>query len=135
MIFIKIIIDICCGALDAWGGYSWHNARRFIMPCLIAISVSTITGVWWLGLTVLPVMGTLCLGYFSGQNWGRALWLFTQAMVISLPLLVLSHLQWYWFVPYVIGAGLLGGLYKNWKQVYGDFITGCWLGLIVLMVK
>ncbi len=135
MIAIKIIIDLCCGALDAWGGHSWHNARRFIMPALIAIAVSTITGVWWLGITILPVMGTLCLGYFSGENWGRALWLFTQAVVIGLGCSLLGHLSWYFYIPYIIGAGLLGGLYKNWKQIYGDFITGSYLGIIIFLVR
>ncbi len=97
--------------------------------------VSLTTHIWWTGIFVLPVIGTLCLGYFSGNNWGRALWLFIQAVVIGLGCLLTGHLNWYFYIPYIIGAGVLGGLYKNWKQYIGDFIAGSYLGLIVLFVR
>ncbi len=134
MIFIKIIADLGYGVLNALGGYHWIWARRFIMPFLIGLMVSLQTQIWWCGILVLPSMGTLCLGYFSGHNWGRALWLFVQSVSLSLGLLLFGHLYWYFFVPYIIGAGILGGLYKNWKQEIGDFITGCYLGIIILLI-
>jgi len=80
---------------------------------------------------VLPAIGTLCLGYFNGKNWGRALWLFVQAIALSTGLLIFHHLMWWIFIPYIIGAGILGGMYKNWPQVIGDAITGVYLSLFI----
>lgn len=135
MIFIKIICDLICGSLNAWGGYSWHNSRRFLMPIVIAITVSYISHIWYLGFMVLPVIGTLCLGYFSDKNWGRALWLFLQAFVIGIVLLITGHIDLISYILYIICAGILGGIYKNWNQIKGDFITGSYLGLIVFFVR
>jgi hypothetical protein len=67
-------------------------------------------------------MGTLSIGYFSGHNWGRALWLFMQANVIAIPILVSGHLWWYAYVAYIILSGIIGGMYKNIKQ--NSFISG-----------
>lgn len=140
-IFIEIFIVIGCGALNSWGGYSWHNARRFLMPILLAGEASFIAWQknqknWWVGLMVLPVIGTLCLGYPSGKNWGRALWLFLQAVLIGLGLTITHHLlgTWFTFSMYAVLAGVLGGLYKNWWQPLGDFVAGCYLGSIMFFV-
>jgi len=135
MIFIEIISCLLCGILDALGGWRFIWMRRFIMPSVIGVTVSLVTHVWWCGLLTLPVMGTLCLGYFSGQNWGRGLWLFTQAVVISIGLTITGHMAWYYFLGYTVIAGFLGGIYKNWQQNVGDFVTGCWLGTVVLFVR
>ena len=89
---------------------------------------------WWVGFTVLPVMGTLCLGYFSGKNWGRALWLFVQAFIIGLGLFLFHHLHWYDFAAYTLAAGVYGGFYKNWWQPAGDFGAGCLLASIVFFI-
>ncbi len=134
IIFIKFFLDAICGALNAWGGYSWHNARRFIMPCVIALGISLASGVWWLGLTSLPVMGTLCLGYFGGKFWGRGLWLALQAAVLGLGPLVLGHLAWWLYAPYLVGALLLAGFLYNLEQIVGDLIFGAWLGAVILAV-
>lgn len=136
----KIITILGSGALNAWGGYSWHNARRYLMPVLLGGEAGFIVWEnkrkdWWAGLLVLPVIGTLCLGYFNGKNWGRALWLFLQAIIIGLGLTLTGHIQWFIYIPYIIGAGILGGIYRNWWQPLGDFISGCWLGLIILFVR
>ena len=135
MKFLELFIMLSCGALNAWGGYSWHNARRFIMPIVLGYGISIVTNAWWLGLLILPVMGTLCLGYFSDKNWGRALWIFLQAFVIGIGLLMTEHLIWYYFLAYVVIAGVVGGLYKNLKQIYGDFFIGTYLGCIILLVR
>lgn len=134
-LLIKLLIDGCCGVLDAWGGYSWHNARRYLMPLLIAISVSIITHVWWAGLMCLPAMGTLCIGYSKDGNFGRALWIGLQCFALSIGLLCFQHLAWYFFLPYILGGCVLGGLYRNWQQIIGDVVTGSWLGIIILLVR
>jgi len=134
ILLFKIILDVICGVLNAIGGYCWHNARRYLMPVVIAIGVSLSTGVLWAGLMVIPVMGTLCLGYFGKGFLGRGAWLLLQALVIGLGLFLTHHIGWYFYIPYVIGAGVLGGLLYNIEQVVGDFIFGSWLGLIVFLV-
>lgn len=131
---LKTIVDIICGTLNSLGGYHWLYMRRFIMPVVIGLEIDILTHIWWLGIVVLLSMGTLCLGYFSGDNWGRALWLFVQAVAISIGLLLFGHLSFYLFVPYIIGAGILGGIYKNWFEPVGDFITGCYLGSIIFLI-
>ena len=131
MIFVKIVADILSGILNSLGGYHWLFCRRYIMPVILCISVSTITHIWWLGFTVLPVIGTLCLKYFSPQSWGRALWLCLQAIIIGLGLTILGHLAWYFYVPYILLTFGLGYVYKDWWQPLGDFVTGVWLGSIL----
>lgn len=137
MIILEIIADIVAGVLDSLGGFHWLFARRYIMPFILGVCISIISHTWWLGLTILPVMGTLCLGYknFGTGNFSRAMWLFVQAVVIGLGVTITGHLHWYFYVPYIIGAGVLGGVYKNWKQQIGDLVTGCWLGIIVFFVR
>jgi len=134
LLIAKLIIDAICGVLNAIGGYCWLAARRYIMPCMIAIGVSLQSGTWWLGFTVLPVMGTLCLGYFGKGFLGRGLWLFVQAVVIAAGSTITNHLMWYFALPYVIGAFLLGGLLYDIEQFVGDFIFGCWLSIIIFLL-
>lgn len=135
MIFFKIAVSLLCGILDAWGGHNFLPARRFIMPVMLGVSISIVCNVWWLGFVVLPVIGTLCLGYFDPGNAGRALWLFLQAVNIGLGLVFTGHLAWYWFLGYIVIAGILGGIYKNWKQIIGDIVTGSWLGAVIFFVR
>lgn len=132
---MQFITVIACGLLNAWGGYSWHNARRFLMPCLLAVNASICSHTWWIGILLLPTMGTLCLGYFGSGNAGRACWIVLQAFMLSIGLFLTGHVAWYFFIPYVIGSGILGGLYKNWYQPLGDMITGSYLGLIILCIR
>ena len=133
MAFVMAMGGLC----DAIGG--WHILwfRRYLMPVLLGLGISTLTyvfhPVWYsflVGLAVLPMMGTLCLGYSKDGNFGRGIWMFIQAAVGGLFLVLMSlffhvHvLVWYLYLIYVIVAGVFGGLYKNWQQFRGDFITG-----------
>lgn len=134
MLFLKLASDLVCGVLNALGGKHWLFCRRYIMPFVIALCVSIVSHVWWLGITCLPVCGTLTLGYFSGENWGRALWLFLQAFVLSLGCLLFHHLGWWYWLPFIIGSGVLGGIYKNWPQLLGDAVTGFYLSLFIWFI-
>ena len=134
LLIAKLIIDGISGILNALGGYHWLFCRRFIMPCVIALGVSIGSGIWWLGFTVLPVMGTMCLAYFGGKFWGRGLWLALQATVIGAGSLVLGHLAWWFYVPYIGGALLLAGFLYDLEQLIGDFIYGFWLAVIIFLV-
>ncbi len=141
MIFLKIIVFLSCGALNALGGYHWLFCRRYIMPFVLAFEASYIawskkTKDWWVGVLILPVIGTLCLGYknFGGGNFARAMWLFVQAIVIGCGLFITGHVAWQAYIGYCLGAGILGGIYKNWQQIIGDSIAGCYLGSIVFFI-
>lgn len=134
IIILKILIDLTCGILFSWGGYNFLAARRYIMPSVLAVGCCIVLHSLW-GLLVTPVMGTLCLGYFSGHNWGRALWLFLQAVIIGIGLTISGHLAWTVFIPYIITVGILGGIYKNWQQTVGDIYAGIFLGSIIFFVR
>lgn len=133
-ILIKLVIDGSCGALNALGGGGFLWMRRYVMPIILGVGMAIITHTWWVAFLTWPAIGTLSLGYFSGANWGRGLWLFVQAIALSTGLMLTHHISLIMMIPYVIGAGLLGGLYKNWPQIIGDFITGCYLGLVIFLV-
>lgn len=133
-ILIKLIIDGICGILNAWGGHSFLFARRYLIPFLLAVNASLLTHLWWVGLMLLPVIGTLSIGYSKDSNFGRALWIGMQCFVLGLGLFLTHHLAWYFYVPYVIFGCVLGGIYRNWFQIIGDTVTGCYLGLIIFMI-
>ena len=84
-------------------------------------------------------MVTITLKYFdNGDNFGRGLWLFLNAVIGGIFLVGMSYifhvhlLAWWLFIIYVIIAGIWGGLYKNWLQFLGDWVTGS-LGLCSLI--
>lgn len=133
-ILIKLIIDSVCGALNALGGWHILWMRRYLMPVLIGVGCSLSAHIWWLGFLVLPVIGTLCLKYFGGGKFGRGLWLFLQAVVIGLGLFLTGHLAWYFYFPYTVVAGILGGSLFLLFQPVSDAIFGCWLGIIILFI-
>lgn len=135
MIFIKIITDIICAALNSLGGHGFLWMRRYVMPVIIGVSLSIIIHIWWVGLMVLPVMGTLCLGYFGKGFWGRGSWLALQALIIGLGLFLTNHLSWYFYIPYVLVSLLLGGFLYDLEQIIGDIIFGVGLSSIVFLVR
>ena len=135
MWLVNLISDLLCGALFSLGGYHWIWMRRFILPAVLGGTVGVITHNWYCVLLPLPAMGTLCLGYFSGNNWGRALWVYVQAISLSVGLMIFGHLAWWIYIPYVLGAGILGGFYKNWQQLIGDSIVGCYLASFIFFVR
>jgi hypothetical protein len=131
---IKICSDAICAALNAMGGYHWLWMRRFLMPITIGVIVSYITKTYWLGALCLPACGTLCIGYSGRGNAWRGFWLFLQAMALSLGLALLHHIAWMLFIPYVVIAGLLGGIYRNWPQILGDAVNGFFLSTVIWIV-
>lgn len=134
MIEFKLGMLVLCGVLNAMGGYHWLFCRRYMMPFFIGVAVSVSTVIWWTGFMVLPVMGTLCLGYFGSGFWGRGLWLALQAAMIGLGLLLTHHVAWFFYFPYVLIAGLLAGFLYDLEQLISDFIFGSWLGILLLLV-
>lgn len=141
MIWLILISDTVGGILDALGGYHWLFARRYIMPFVFGVVVSIITHIWWLGVLVWPAMGTLTLPYsgkephvWMGTWWWRGIWLSIQALALSIGLVIFHHLAFGVSILYIILAGGLGSIYKDWKQTVGDFVTGAYLGTILFFV-
>lgn len=134
MILFQLFIMIVCGALNALGGYHWLFCRRYIMPFVLAIGFFIVTQNVWVGLTVLPVIGTLCLGYFGNGFWGRGSWLALQAFVIGLGAFVTGHLVWFLYAPNVLLALLAGGFLYNISQIEGDVFFGLILSIDILSI-
>lgn len=132
MIEIKfLVLAICCG-LFAWGGYSWHTARRFFMPTILSASTIWFIHSWW-ALTMLACCGTFCLGYgdhsplrrMFSDGWGRGVWGLISALALSLGLFLTGHIFWPFFIGYLIINFILENALKNLPQLIGDFIIGC----------
>lgn len=142
MIFVKILIDIICAFLNFLGGAYQHNYRRYVMPVVLGGGIS-LSSVWWLGLTTLPVMGILSIGYgdnsalrrFLGNAGARGMWLFLVAIGIGFGPWLTGHLHWYFYVPYFLIAGVLGATLRNINQIIGDLIEGAFLALIIFIIN
>ncbi len=143
MILIKFIVDAVCAVLNLIGGYCWHNARRYIMPIVLSCAVSFITQTWWLGITILPTMGLLSIGYgeksilrrIFGDAWARFVWMLLCCVGFSLGPLIAGHIFLYLFIGYILGAGILGITLRKIDEIVGDLIFGAWFGLIVFLVR
>lgn len=136
MIELKISCIILCGVLNSLGGYCALYCRRFIMPFVIALTVSILTHIFWLGLIVLPSILTLSFGYkrFGSGNFSRALWLVVQGFALGIGLTLTHHLSLFLFLPYILTLGVLGGTLVRVWQPLGDLIEGCFLGIIVCLI-
>ena len=139
---IKILTDFVCAGLFWWGGYSWHNARRFIMPVVLTGALYLLLNSLW-ALTALSSSVIFCLGYGDksvlrrvfGNGWGRAIWGLLSGLAISLGLFLTGHVFWYFFLPYLILCFVLEDALKNLPQWIGDPIIGAGFGVIVFIVK
>ena len=138
---INLITCLICGCLFSWGGYNWHNARRFMFPLVIAI-VCAFNIHSYLGLLPLSSIPFLCLGYgekspirhIFGDVWGRAIWAGLVSISISVGLLVIGHLAWYLFIPYIVLCSLLESSLRNINQVLSDFVFGLAFASIVFLI-
>lgn len=138
---MQIIIVLACSALFWWGGFSWHNARRFILPVVISSSLAFFSHSWW-GLTALASIGVFCLGYgekspmrhIFGNGWGRGAWGLLAAIALSVGLFLTGHIHWYFFVPYLALNFTLENALKNINQLIGDPIIGAGFASILFIV-
>lgn len=143
MIYLKFFLLAIISGLYWWGGFAWHNDRRFVLPLVLGVAISYFTSVWWLGFTILPVVGWLCQGYgekswlrcLMGDAGARGFWLFMACLLISSPLFFTGHLPLYFYLTYCIVAGILGSTLRNIPEVIGDPIFGAWIGAILFLVK
>lgn len=137
LLLIKIVVEICCAVCKLVGELWWHNAQRFIMPIILGIGVSVITHVWWLGFTVFPSIGVICLGYKDygkSDGFDRGAWLAVICAVIGLGCVIFNHLAWYLYIPYIVLGGIWGGVTRNWWNVIIAPISGLIIGSMIWFV-
>lgn len=142
MLYIKIVILLTTAGLFFIGGWKWHNARRFIMPVVLAFTCLGLTYCYW-SLTMLLSMAFLCIGYGDksplkhslGNGWGRSCYGLLVALSLSLGLFYSGHLDWYWLAAYLAINFTLENALKDIPQWIGDTIIGCGFGSIVFLLK
>lgn len=141
MIELKIFIMFICAGLFFWGGFSWHNARRFIMPLVLAIAGWFISKDAW-SLTMLSTSGFFCLGYgdkspfrhIFGNGWGRGVWGLLASIGLSLGLFLTGHIYVYWMVLYLVSNFCLENFLKNLNQKIGDPLIGLGFSCVLLLI-
>ncbi len=113
------------------------------MPAVIGVSISIVTHVWWLGLTVLPSMGTLSIGYgeksilhkYFSDFWVRFVWMALSAITIGLGCFIFGHLAWYLYILYILVLSIVCAILRNLNEVIGDLLFGSLIGSIVFLVR
>lgn len=136
-ILIKLGITISGVVLKTIAEKWWHNAQRFVLPLIYSIGVSYLSHCWWIGLTTLPMIAPLCLGYSDyGKNdaVARALWLFVICIVAGLGPYSFGHLPLVFYAPYIVLAGFIGTLTRNINNWIEAPICGFWIVLPIWFI-
>lgn len=134
---IKLAVDLGCAILKLLGETVNHSFQRFCLPIIYSMAVSVDSHCLWLGLTTLPMIGAIVLGYKdygSKDSVARALWLFVICVVASVGPFLTHHLAWYVFFPYIASAGFVGTLTRNINNFIGAPINGLWIGLPIWFI-
>lgn len=142
MIEIKFIIIAACALLKFIGELFWHDAQRFILPIILGIGISFITHTWWLGFTTLFMIGALVEGYGSnsplyhslGDASARGMWMFLVCLLAGLGCFIFHHIGWYFYLPYIILAGIIGSTLRNFNNAIISWISGAWIGIIIFLI-
>lgn len=142
MLYVKILITLICSALFWWGGFNYHNARRFIMPLILTASCFILTHFCLLALTQSVSIGALCLGYGDksplrhvfGDGWGRGIWGLIVGACLSLALFLSGSLAWYFFAFYLALNFTLENALKKLPQSIGDPVIGAGFASIVFLI-
>ena len=142
MIEIKLAVVILCAICKLVGELWWHNAQRFIMPLILGIGISLVSHVWWLGLTVLPVIGVIVEGY-GDKSWfkhifgdasARGMWLFLICMVVGLGSVITHHLSLWFYIPWCLLGGIWGATTRVLNNKIIAPITGALIGSIIWFI-
>lgn len=138
LIAVRISVIISGIILKTIGEKWWHDAQRFMLPVIYSIGISYASQCWWLGLTTLPMIGAIVLGYKDyGKNdsVARALWLFVICVISGLAPTILGHISWFVYIPYIIMAGFIGTWTRNINNWIGAPINGFWITLPIIFVR
>lgn len=137
LILLKLAIEAFSAILKCIGETVWHNAQRYILPAIYSIGVSYESSCWWLGLTTLPVIIPIDLGYKDYGNKdsvARALWLFVICIVAGIGPSITNHLSWMVYFPYCVVAGFVGTLTRNINNLIEAPITGIWISFPIWFI-
>ena len=136
---VQLIVLSSCAICKLIGELWWHNAQRFIMPVIIAVGVSLVSHVWWLGLTCLPMIAPLCLGYDDYGKWSdgfnRAMWLGMILVTAGLGCAIAGYILWFSYIPWCILGFVWGGISRAWNNKIVAPITGLLIGSLILLVR
>ena len=138
ILVIKLITISICAVCKLVGELWWHNAQRYIMPVVLGIAISIVTGVWWLGFCVLPMIAPLVMGYKTygkSDGFDRAVWLGLICVVAGLGTFLLHHLAWYFYLPYSLLGFVWGGVTRAWWNVIIAPISGIIIGSLIFLVR
>lgn len=138
MIEIKIAVIVLCAICKLVGELWQHNLQRFVMPIVLAVGISLVSHVWWLGLTCLPMIAPLLMGYKvygPSDGFDRGMWLFLIALVAALGCAITHHVSWFIYVPYCVIAGAWGATTRKLWNVIIAPISGLLIGSIIFFVR
>lgn len=138
LLTVKLIVLASGAICKLVGELWWHNAQRYVFPVILGIGVSLVSHTWWLGITILPSIGPLCLGYKtygSSDGFDRAVWLMLIAAAIGLGPILTGHLSLFVYIPYCILSAVWGGVTRAWWNVIIAPISGMLLASIIFFVR
>lgn len=134
---LKISILVIGIILKLIGEKWWHDAQRFILPTVYAIGVSIQSQCLWLGLTVLPMIAPIDLGYNDygkNPNENRAVWLFVICVFGTIYPTIHGNISWFFTVPYLMASGWVGMLASKIDNTFGAPINGACIVLPIFFV-
>lgn len=142
MIYLNLGAMTICAGLFWWGGFNYHNARRFFMPLFLTAVTFILTHFDIHSLLMLPSIGFLTLGYGDksplrhcfGDGWGRGIWGLLVALALSLGLFLYGHVVWYYFAGYLVLNFIFENALKKLPQQIGDPIIGLGFSSILLII-
>ena len=137
LLIVKVSIEIIGAICKLWGELAWHNAQRFIMPLCYAIAVSIVGHCWYLGLTVLPMIWPIDLGYKTygpSDGFDRGMWLFMIGLAAGLSPALTHHLSWFVFVPFCVICGVWGATTRALWNVLIAPISGLLLMSLIWFI-
>lgn len=136
-ILIKLAIEAICAVLKTLGETVNHDFQRYILPVVYSASVSYDSACWWLGLTTLPMIVPIDLGYKdygSKDSVARALWLFVICAVAGLGPTFFGHLSLWFYLPWIAGSGFVGTLTRNINNLLEAPVVGFYIGFPIWFI-
>lgn len=136
-IIISVAIVFLCAALKWVSERWWHNAQRYILPCVIGAAIFLDFHYRLCAITPLISIGVIVLGYkFYGSSdfWDRFLWLMDCEVFLWLGCCVLNHLDWRFYLPAIAISGLWGALTRKGNNNWVAPISGAILGVIYFLL-
>lgn len=124
---VNLIVLISGAICKTIGELWWHNAQRFILPVIYSGAVSYNSHTWWLGLTTLPMIAPLVMGYKAygpSDGFDRGMWLFLITVVSGLGPVLTHHLSWLIYIPICILSGIWGATTRQLWNVLIAPVSG-----------